>query len=253
MKSAEGCPHNCARDRYRRPRPGISRSRDLRDSVTPAKTGGIEPDRQCRTRQRHDLRDVYFVLQFQKMKELNTILREATCAIEAAYFRLSIAGGPSVYRERVYCYELYHQMRQRWPKRGCEFSLNGEVDKRAHPILGELGLSGIPDFLVHGPGDMNKNHAIIEVKSPLARDAQIETDLIKLARFVNDAGYQRAIYLIYGTEADQLIERILRTARSIASRAPVELWLHQQIGQPAECVEPAIPHSNFSCLGERGE
>jgi hypothetical protein len=45
-----------------------------------------------------------------------------------------VHGGLPAYRERVYCYELYHQMRRRWPL-NCEYSLNGEVDKRGHPYL----------------------------------------------------------------------------------------------------------------------
>jgi hypothetical protein len=45
------------------------------------------------------------------MDELTGILAAATAAIEPGYFRLNIDGGSPVYRERVYCYELYHQMR----------------------------------------------------------------------------------------------------------------------------------------------
>jgi hypothetical protein len=48
------------------------------------------------------------------MNELSDVLAEATAAIEARYFRLPIAGGDPIYRERVYCYELYHQMRLLW-------------------------------------------------------------------------------------------------------------------------------------------
>jgi hypothetical protein len=169
------------------------------------------------------------------MNELNSILQEATAEITAGYFWLAVAGGDApIYRERVYCYELYHQMRLCWPKDGCPFVLNGEVDKRGHPILSGRGFRDIPDFLVHNPGDMNGNHAIIEVKPPFARDHQIEVDLQKLTRFVKDAGYERAIYLIYGIEAEQMIERVYEIARSIRDLAPIELWLHQQVGRPAE-------------------
>ncbi|WP_152977678.1 hypothetical protein [Bradyrhizobium pachyrhizi] len=48
------------------------------------------------------------------MQELTDLLSEATAAIEPGYFRLSVHGGLPVYRERVYCNELYHQMRKRW-------------------------------------------------------------------------------------------------------------------------------------------
>ena len=99
------------------------------------------------------------------MKELTQVLEKATRAIGAGYFCLNIDGGHPIYRERVYCYELYHQMRSLWPPES-PFYLNGEVDKRAHPILRELGAdNAIPDLLVHQPGNMSGNHAVIEVKN----------------------------------------------------------------------------------------
>ena len=160
------------------------------------------------------------------MNELNSILQEATAEIEAGYFWLAVAGADApIYRERVYCYELYHQMRLCWPKVGCEFVLNGEVDKKGHRILGPRGVGGIPDFVVHKLGDMNGNHAIIEVKPPFAQYRHTAIDLQKLTRFVKDAGYERAIYLIYGIEAEQMIEPILEIAKSIRGLAPIELWL----------------------------
>lgn len=42
------------------------------------------------------------------MQQFNAIFSEATSNIEQAYFRLSVHGANPVYRERVYCYELYH-------------------------------------------------------------------------------------------------------------------------------------------------
>jgi len=81
------------------------------------------------------------------MDELTQILIDATRLIEPGYFRLDIEGDAPVYRERVYCYELYHQMRLRWPKH-CRHVLNGEVDKSGHRLLRELKLDGFkPDFL----------------------------------------------------------------------------------------------------------
>jgi hypothetical protein len=132
------------------------------------------------------------------MEQLTQILQEATAAIAGEYFRLPIHGGDPVYRERVYCYELYHQMRLRWPQAG-PFWLNGEVDKRLHPYFAD-GTAPKPDLLVHEPGTGN-NYAVIEVKSSRAADAGIRKDLRTLTRFKNEFGYRRAIYLIYGAEA----------------------------------------------------
>lgn len=46
------------------------------------------------------------------METFVKILRKATANIPPEYFQLPIAGREDpIYRERVYCYELYHQMR----------------------------------------------------------------------------------------------------------------------------------------------
>ena len=79
----------------------------------------------------------------------------------------------------------------------CGYVLNGEVDKRAHPILRGRGADlNTPDLLVHKPGDMAGNHAIIEVKPAHAGNARIQKDLNTLSLFVREVGYERAIYLV---------------------------------------------------------
>jgi hypothetical protein len=50
------------------------------------------------------------------MEQFTQILQDATAAIGDEYFLLPIEGADPVNRERVYCYELYHQMRLLWPK-----------------------------------------------------------------------------------------------------------------------------------------
>src|ERR1700685_2056549 len=68
------------------------------------------------------------------MEQFTQILRDTTAAIPPEYFLLPIHGGDPVYRERVYCYEFYHQMRRLWPADSLD-RLNGEVDKRSHPYF----------------------------------------------------------------------------------------------------------------------
>lgn len=168
------------------------------------------------------------------MEELSQILGAATSSIEHGHFRLNIQGGSPVYRERVYCYELYHQMRSRWPA-NTPYYLNGEIDKAAHPILSQLGADRFkPDLLVHQPGYMTGNHAIIEVKTSHAPANGIRKDLETLSLFINKVGYQRAIYLFYGDNADStLVKTVQRLADAMPELAPIELWLHHQVGQPA--------------------
>ena len=68
------------------------------------------------------------------MRELNTILSKATANVGGMYFHLNIDGGDApIFRERAYCYELYHQMRLLWPKM-TEYFLNGEFNKLTIPL-----------------------------------------------------------------------------------------------------------------------
>lgn len=171
------------------------------------------------------------------MRELTDVLSRATRALPAEYFQLAIHGGPPVYRERVYCYELYHQMRCLWPN-GCPFWLNGEIDKQGHHVLAELGAARAkPDFLIHTPGDMDGNYAIIEVKPLGAARDDIFADLEKLCLFVNRVGYRRAIYLFYGYGAeDGTLARVREVYGLLDDPGPVEIWVHPEPGQPARCV-----------------
>ncbi len=168
------------------------------------------------------------------MNELTDIISKATAAIGRGYFCLQIDGGDPVYRERVYCYELYHQMQSRWPA-GCKYYLNGELDKVAHPILRTLGADQKkPDFLVHKPGDMNWNHAIIEVKNAEVKKQGIHKDISTLDLFVRKVGYQRAIYLFFGIATDENLKgKILSVAAKFEELVPIEIWFHSEVGKPA--------------------
>jgi len=176
------------------------------------------------------------------MNELDEILSIATTNIPREYFRLPIDGGGPIYRERVYCYELYHQMRCLWPK-DCRFRLNGEVDKAAHPILSRLGASyAKPDLLIHGPGHMSQNHAIIEVKSVMADLAGVRKDLRTLSLFRTRVGYERAIYLIYGGDYfDRVLSMIEQTVSELRDFPPIELWHHEGAESSARRVATLAP------------
>lgn len=163
------------------------------------------------------------------MDQLSDILRSATRAIEEQYFQLPIDGAAEpIYRERVYCYELYHQMRSLWPApHDCRYTLNGEIDKDGHPLLRAMQADfAKPDFLIHTPGSMAGNHAIIEVKTERAGPQAIRGDLAKLQLFLGPVGYQRAIYLIYGRAANQTIARAVAIKEELGIAEPIEFWLH---------------------------
>lgn len=161
------------------------------------------------------------------LEQLNDIISAATAAISHQYFQLPILGGPPVWRERVYCYELYHQMRIRWPE-DCPLILTGEVDKRAHPIFDWLeARQAIPDLLIHAPGNMAQNFAVIEVKSQQATMAGIRKDVATLNEFLAKVGYNRAMCMVFGPNLPAGFELVPEH---------IELWHHREVGTPATLI-----------------
>jgi len=153
----------------------------------------------------------------QHFETFERMVFTAASRITEIYFQLPVAGiEDAIYRERVYCYELYHQLRVDW--NGFDFSLGGEVDKGGHPIFRGGPYAGAkPDFLVHRPGDMERNLACVEVKPCLRPSHQFRDDLKKLSWFCHNAQYYRGIFLVYGTEEQDtpeldLLKRKLRDA-----------------------------------------
>ena len=133
-------------------------------------------------------------------------LRIACEKIDEKYFRLRFASSKELLlRERVYCYELYHQLRIILENRRFRYTLHGEVDKRCHEIIRK---GYIPDFIVHIPGEM-ENLVVIEVK-PLRNRIKLKYDINKLKYFIDKAEYYRGIMLVFGSadEDNQRIEKI---------------------------------------------
>lgn len=168
------------------------------------------------------------------MKEFEEIFQAATRAIPGNFFLLPIVIDNSrpraIYRERVYCYELYHQLRIEWDRVQTLYALNGEVDKRGHPYFPKSGPQ--PDLLIHEAGSHN-NFAVIEVKPCNGRKNGILKDLRTFERFL-DLGYQRCIYLVYGTCAEEKARSILELN---VGNLPLELWVHTRPGEAASRLE----------------
>ena len=163
------------------------------------------------------------------MHELSDLLAAAAADVAPEYFLLPIHGAEPIYRERVYCYELYHQMRRLWPS-GSPYRLNGEIDKRSHPYFAD-GTAPKPDFLVHEPGTGN-NHAVFEVKSANGSDQGTAKDLVTLLHFRTSLGYARAIYLVYGTQPDEARAKLSKYGKPDQLDA-IELWVHPEPGARA--------------------
>jgi hypothetical protein len=141
---------------------------------------------------------------------LLTKLEESVARIEKQYYRTKLAYfNQTMYRENVYCYELYHQLRNHLGD-DYEYSLSGEVDKASHPDIVDRCLEFKSELLVHQPGIINENSflAIIHVCS-LATAYRMPEKLIDQFSKMNcatnlEGGYYRGIMLIYGDEKPEI-------------------------------------------------
>lgn len=164
--------------------------------------------------------------------------------------RLPVADADPQYRERVYCYELYHQWRCQWPWRFA-YALCGEIDKRKHAYVRGDYLDNIkPDFLVHEPGQMNpeSNLLAVEVKPANTIAAKIVEDLQKLTAlrralknsFDQPANYQHAIFWLYGGFPDgwkELTDQLKRNKFDDIDLTLVRCFVHERAGRSAVEVE----------------
>ncbi len=168
------------------------------------------------------------------------LFTQATEKVSRQYMQLPVAGRENPeYRERVYCYELYHQLRLQMEN--FRYSLGGEIDKSGHPLICGGNLDRVkPDLLVHEPGSMERNLAVIEVKPITGRMPGIAKDLKSLTAFCGEGRYHRAIYVIYGGN-EARFDKFRDKITTLKDQHPedinlclIDIYLHQKPGQKAE-------------------
>ena len=160
----------------------------------------------------------------QDFRQFLKCLVKAIQNIDTHYFQLHFAGNDELkYRERVYCYELYHQLRlllgDDFPYR-----LDGELDKEGHAIISGKKK---PDFVIHVPGEMGQNLVVIEVKTVNVKDKirELREDIDKLKMFITSkASYYRAIMLIYGSINGDLPQNIRQEIENVHDERIIILW-----------------------------
>lgn len=138
----------------------------------------------------------------------------------------------SRYSERVFCYELYHQIRvlmdmyltnhppaEDNPIICLQAELKkeqvGEVIDHFPEIEEALVKEYMPDFLLHSPiaGDFRYQMVVVEVKSdPELTFTEIKADLSKIQEFITRYHYRRGIFLTVNTPQERM-QRILARNR----------------------------------------
>ena len=87
---------------------------------------------------------------------------------------------------------------------------------------------------MHRPGT-GINYAVVEVKTCQAMAPGIIKDVETLTRFVNDFGYERGIYLLYGGQ----VEAVLQSAANIAAEIRTANESRSGFIQPLELLQSA--------------
>ena len=170
------------------------------------------------------------------------VLKDAgTRMTDPHYFKTHYAGSDDLkYRERLYCYELYHQLRCLLGD-DCGYRLDGEMDKAADPDF--KNFEKVPDFIAHFPGTHVANMAVIEVKKVTVATGGIKSDVQKLVNFVTTKKrrYHRAIMLVYGDGQTKLPPAILKgfDAGAAGHAASLMLLWHEGPGKALVVKRPA--------------
>lgn len=100
-------------------------------------------------------------------------------------------------RERVFCYELYHQMRNiQAQNKHLYLTINGEINKAGNLVIKE---NFDPDFVIHRQGSMGDNHAVIEVKTSKSKKGILK-DFETIKCMVHCYDYKIGIFLIIGAD-----------------------------------------------------
>lgn len=139
----------------------------------------------------------------------------------------------AIYRERVYCYEPYHQLRKLLESDTllATYALGGEIDKQGHPIIRRY----VPDCVLHVPGDMGSNLVVVEVKPINAELDGIRKDLETLSYFVSDeVRYQHGLQLVYEDD-ERAFDKFQREFRKI-DRPKLQLFWHRRPGSRPRAI-----------------
>lgn len=158
-------------------------------------------------------------------------LVQATQAIGAPYFLLPVAGRDRpIKRERVYCYELFHQLRL--ALHDSQLTLTGEPDKRGHPDFPPIN----PDFILHTPGCHERNTAVVEVECRVGHEHLIK-DLRNL-KTMRDRGYRTLVLLLFANSRVPWPKLAQAAREADIGLGEIAVLLHSEAGLAATLEHP---------------
>lgn len=144
-------------------------------------------------------------------QQLIDLITESLGAIDPQYYKLLTAyNSEGIVRERVFCYELYHQIRQLKDNYGAlrNISIHGEIDKSGHTLF-EQNDQKNPDFVFHVPGNMIRNSCVVEVKGKINQKKELIKDLNTIGKFILEYNYLFGISICYNYSLSEIKSRLL--------------------------------------------
>ena len=147
----------------------------------------------------------------EKIESFVEMIKGSLDNVGDEYYKITTTYESSgIVRERVFCYELYHQMRLVQSARGLtDVHIHGEIDKRGHVVFGNHARKN-PDFVFHVPGTMEGNAIVVEVKGKFAGNYQrgICKDIETLSKFTENKHYYKlGVLIIYNYTIDEFWEK----------------------------------------------
>ncbi|MBM7565260.1 hypothetical protein [Paenibacillus sacheonensis] len=135
------------------------------------------------------------------------IIERALNNVGGGYHQVITTYSSNVIRERVFCYELYHQIRLIMGD-GPELSLCGEIDKSGHRDFRRADQKN-PDFILHNAGSHSNNELVIEVKGVLDKK-QTKKDFQTINTFIRDYNYRNGIFILFNHSLHEFIEKFMK-------------------------------------------
>lgn len=107
--------------------------------------------------------------------------------------------------ERIFCYELYHQIRCKQKDNKLEeYVLWGEPLKNSFEDIND---GKMPDFLFHKP-KTEDNLIIVEVKMVESLNSGVDDDFEKIENYLKNNNYKIGVFICIGLSTDETREKI---------------------------------------------
>ncbi len=175
--------------------------------------------------------------------EFQKVIKKSLCNVEKKYLEQITVTSRTKYNERVFCYELYHQLRCK-SEEFKNLTISGEAVKSEFQFR-NLGNNKTPDILIHNFGTIENNEVVIEVKTSKNKQSVLQglkKDILVLDLFTDNTtvkiDYKLGLYIVFHFDFFDLLnenEKIKNYVKRILSRnKSIVLW---NIPEPKYCKD----------------